>query len=136
MLFYIMAITMEQYLSRERSSAPPTPWCSKLSKREPSGHPRLWSPTTCRSLSAFTGRLWWYENGHGFIKISWAQLDHLCRLKDGQLSSWTTEKVSPSFHVSSVCGTAEHETDIGSRKSSLFVTPLKQACKISYKTQL
>ena len=24
----------------------PTPWCSKLSKREPSGHPRLWSPTT------------------------------------------------------------------------------------------
>ena len=21
----------------------PTPWCSKLSKREPSGHPRLWS---------------------------------------------------------------------------------------------
>ena len=23
----------------------PTPWCSKLSKREPSGHPRLWSPT-------------------------------------------------------------------------------------------
>ena len=23
----------------------PTHWCSKLSKREPSGHPRLWSPT-------------------------------------------------------------------------------------------
>ena len=23
----------------------PTPWCSKLSKREPSGCPRLWSPT-------------------------------------------------------------------------------------------
>ena len=23
----------------------PTPWCSKLSKRVPSGHPRLWSPT-------------------------------------------------------------------------------------------
>ena len=23
----------------------PTPWCSKLSKREPLGHPRLWSPT-------------------------------------------------------------------------------------------
>ena len=23
----------------------PTPCCSKLSKREPSGHPRLWSPT-------------------------------------------------------------------------------------------
>ena len=23
----------------------PTPWCSKLSKREPSGHPRLWLPT-------------------------------------------------------------------------------------------
>ena len=23
----------------------PTPWCCKLSKREPSGHPRLWSPT-------------------------------------------------------------------------------------------
>ena len=23
----------------------PTPWCSKLSKREPSGHPRLWSST-------------------------------------------------------------------------------------------
>ena len=23
----------------------PTPWCSKLSKREPSGHPRLWSPS-------------------------------------------------------------------------------------------
>ena len=23
----------------------PIPWCSKLSKREPSGHPRLWLPT-------------------------------------------------------------------------------------------
>ena len=31
--------------SRERSSAPPTPWCSKLSKREPSGHPRLYIHT-------------------------------------------------------------------------------------------
>ena len=31
--------------SRERSSVPPTHWCSKLSKREPSGQPRLWSPT-------------------------------------------------------------------------------------------
>ena len=31
--------------SRERSRALPTPWCSKLLKREPSGYPRLWSPT-------------------------------------------------------------------------------------------
>ena len=31
--------------SRERSRALPTRWCSKLSKREPSGHPRLWSLT-------------------------------------------------------------------------------------------
>ena len=30
----------------EKGVAPsPTPWCSKLSKRQPSGHPRLWSPT-------------------------------------------------------------------------------------------
>ena len=43
--------------SRERSSAPPTPWCSKLSKREPSGHPRLWSPTTLRKMLITSRRL-------------------------------------------------------------------------------
>ena len=31
--------------SREGVAPSPTPWCSKLSKREPSGYPRLWSPT-------------------------------------------------------------------------------------------
>ena len=31
--------------SRKGVAPSPTPWCSKLSKREPSGHPRLWSPT-------------------------------------------------------------------------------------------
>ena len=31
--------------SREGVATSPTPWCSKLSKREPSGHPRLWSPS-------------------------------------------------------------------------------------------
>ena len=31
-------------------SPSPTPRCSKLSKREPSGHPRLWSPTTFNDL--------------------------------------------------------------------------------------
>ena len=31
--------------SRKGVAPSPTPMCSKLSKREPSGHPRLWSPT-------------------------------------------------------------------------------------------
>ena len=31
--------------SREGVAPSPTSWCSKLSKREPSGYPRLWSPT-------------------------------------------------------------------------------------------
>ena len=31
--------------SRKGVAPSPTPWCSKLSKREPSGHPRLWLPT-------------------------------------------------------------------------------------------
>ena len=33
------------YISGKGVAPSPTPWCSKLSKREPSGHPRLWSPT-------------------------------------------------------------------------------------------
>ena len=38
--------TRVKWSNPEKGVAPsPTPWCSKLSKREPSGHPRLWSPT-------------------------------------------------------------------------------------------
>ena len=36
--------------SRGRSSFPPTPRCSKLLKREPSGHPQLQSPTLLTNL--------------------------------------------------------------------------------------
>ena len=48
-----LTLSIIRYGSRVKWSNPgkgvapsPTPWCSKLSKREPSGHPRLWSPTT------------------------------------------------------------------------------------------
>ena len=47
-----LTLSILRYGSRVKWSNPgkgvapfPTPWCSKLSKREPSGHPRLWSPT-------------------------------------------------------------------------------------------
>ena len=47
-----LTLSSIRYGSRVKWSNPgkgvapsPTPWCSKLSKREPSGHPRLWSPT-------------------------------------------------------------------------------------------
>ena len=47
-----LTLSIIRYGSRVKWSNPgkgvapsPTPWCSKLSKREPSGHPRLWSPT-------------------------------------------------------------------------------------------
>ena len=47
-----LALSIIRYGSRVKWSNPgkgvapsPTPWCSKLSKRGPSGHPRLWSPT-------------------------------------------------------------------------------------------
>ena len=47
-----LTLSIIRYGSRVKWSNPgkgvapsPTTWCSKLSKREPSGHPRLWSPT-------------------------------------------------------------------------------------------
>ena len=47
-----LTLSIIRYGSRVKWSNPgkgvapsPTPWCSKLSKREPSGHPRLWSLT-------------------------------------------------------------------------------------------
>ena len=47
-----LTLSIIRYRSRVKWSNPakgvapsPTHWCSKLSKREPSGHPRLWSPT-------------------------------------------------------------------------------------------
>ena len=47
-----LTLSIIRYGSRVKWSNPgkgvapsPTPRCSKLSKREPSGHPRLWSPT-------------------------------------------------------------------------------------------
>ena len=47
-----LTLSIIRYGSRVKWSNPgkwvapsPTPLCSKLSKREPSGHPRLWSPT-------------------------------------------------------------------------------------------
>ena len=47
-----LALSIIRYGLRVKWSNPgkgvapsPTPWCSKLSKREPSGHPRLWSTT-------------------------------------------------------------------------------------------
>ena len=45
-----LTLSIIRYGSRVKWSNPgkgvapsPTPWCSKLLKREPSGHPRLWS---------------------------------------------------------------------------------------------
>ena len=49
---FCLTLSIIRYRSRVKWSNPgkgvapsPTPWCSKLSKREPSGHPRLRSPT-------------------------------------------------------------------------------------------
>ena len=42
----IRYVSRVKWSNPEKGVAPsPTLWCSKLSKREPSGHPRLWSPT-------------------------------------------------------------------------------------------
>ena len=53
-----LTLSIIRYGSRVKWSNPgkgvapsPTPWCSKLSKREPSGHPRLWSPTLLTYLT-------------------------------------------------------------------------------------
>ena len=52
-----LTLSIIRYGSRVKWSNPgkgvapsPTPWCSKLSKRQPSGHPRLWSPTLLFTL--------------------------------------------------------------------------------------
>ena len=39
--------------SREGVAPSPTPRCSKLSKREPSGHRRLWSPTYYKNKNGY-----------------------------------------------------------------------------------
>ena len=53
-----LTLSIIRYGSRVKWSNPgkgvapsPTPWCSKLSEREPSGHPRLWSPTLLTYLT-------------------------------------------------------------------------------------
>ena len=63
-----MQFTIIRYGSRVKWSNPgkgvapsPTPWCSKLSKREPSGHPRLWSPTLLTIL-------WYMHKKESFIE--------------------------------------------------------------------
>ena len=55
-----LTLSIIRYGSRVKWSNPgkgvapfPTHWCSKLSKREPSGHPRLWSPTLLTTLHQF-----------------------------------------------------------------------------------
>ena len=52
-----LTLSIIRYGSRVKWSNPgkgvapsPTPWCSKLSKRKPSGHPRLWSPILLTKL--------------------------------------------------------------------------------------
>ena len=71
--WYLMApcltLSIIRYGSRVKWSNPgkgvepsPTPWCSKLSKREPSGHPRLWSPTLLTYVTM-------YRNGTKLIFV-------------------------------------------------------------------
>ena len=66
-----LTLSIIRYGSRVKWSNPgrgvapsPTPWCSKLSKREPSGHPRLWSPTllTYKSIRYPTNSKSYREN--------------------------------------------------------------------------
>ena len=48
--------TRVKWSNPEKGVAPsPTPWCCKLSKREPSGHPQLWSTTTSSSKNSDDG---------------------------------------------------------------------------------
>ena len=58
-----LTLSIIRYGSRATWSNPgkgvapsPTPWCSKLSKREPTGHPRQWSPTLLTYKSFKKGR--------------------------------------------------------------------------------
>ena len=55
-----LTLSIIRYGSRVKWSNPgkgvapsPTSWCSKLSKREPSGHPRLWSPTLLTYMALY-----------------------------------------------------------------------------------
>ncbi len=52
LMLLCLTLSIIRYGSRVKWSNPgkgvapsPKPWCIKLSKRDPSGHPRLWSPT-------------------------------------------------------------------------------------------
>ena len=63
-----LTLRIIRYASRVKWSnpgkgiAPPhTPWCIKLSKREPSGHPRLWSPTLL-IYSPINKIYFWFRN--------------------------------------------------------------------------
>ena len=68
-----LTLSIIRYGSRVKWSNPgkevapsPTPWCIKLSKREPSGHPRLWSPTLLL-FAYFIGPSWNYSQ----LRIYW-----------------------------------------------------------------
>ena len=65
-----LTLSIIRYGSRVKWSDPgkgvapsPTPWCSKLSKREPSGHPRLWSPTLLYLLIYIYIYIYIFEKG-------------------------------------------------------------------------
>ena len=55
--------------SRKGVAPSPTPWCSKLSKREPSGHPRLWSPTLLLLISSISRHHYTHTHTHIYIYV-------------------------------------------------------------------
>ena len=78
-----LTLRIIRYGSRVKWSNPgkgvaptPTPRCSKLSKREPSGHPRLWSPTLLISVYFVT-----YQRNLGYLKQFILNQNLTCRIK-------------------------------------------------------
>ena len=92
-----LTLSIIRYGSRVKWSNPgkgvapsPTPWCSKLSEREPSGHPRLWSPTLLTYLYVCGYTTLWGENKLNLNKLYLASILTLCLIKAKQncLSSY------------------------------------------------
>ena len=99
-----LALSIIRYGSRVKWSNPgkgvapsPTPWCRKLSKREPSGHPRLWSTTynynntSYEMTNLYDFRFKWtatagiriHPNCQGWLisKIQWGHLEERHAIK-------------------------------------------------------
>ena len=98
-----LTLSIIRYGSRVKWSNPgkgvapsPTPWCSKLSKREPSGHPRLWSPT----LLFYLLYIILFSFTQMIFPISWTK-DQLLDLFQKRHGTKRCQKIRERLHTNS-----------------------------------